>query len=220
MFGQIVSHLLVPLRPQLKFAQAGDEPIVGAGARFSRSISAVLALRMILSRRDSRHRRLRRRISHVLQVRVDAALIEVRRLVGYRGLRPRRDRQPHRLEGVLQLVRIDHGLPYAVWLGGAPCPPRYMEVVYSRTAARARPGTLRRNDPPPGRSAVQSGGSLPSLKPGEILGAGALADRAALSPLAAGVAFGSGLAPRPPRASLKPRATERGEERAETCRLR
>ena len=32
----------------------------------------------------------------------------------------------------------------------------------------------------------RSGGSLPSLKPGEILGAGALADRARLSALAEG----------------------------------
>jgi hypothetical protein len=36
----------------------------------------------------------------------------------------------------------------------------------------------------------RSGGSLPSLKPGEILGAGALAGRARLSALAAGGAFG------------------------------
>jgi hypothetical protein len=36
----------------------------------------------------------------------------------------------------------------------------------------------------------RSGGSLPSLKPGEILGAGALADRAPLSTFAAGGAFG------------------------------
>ena len=36
----------------------------------------------------------------------------------------------------------------------------------------------------------RSGGSLPSLKPGEVFGAGALADRARLSALAGGGPFG------------------------------
>jgi hypothetical protein len=46
-------------------------------------------------------------------------------------------------------------------------------------------------DPRRRRSAVRR--QLPSLKPGEILGAVALADRARLSTLAAGGAFGSGV---------------------------
>jgi hypothetical protein len=79
----------------------------------------------------------------------------------------------------------------------------------------------------------RSGGSLPSLKPGEILGAGALADRVRLLALAGGSAFGSGAgfgafkgafcafdfrsAPRPP-ACPAPRGADRGAGRGDNGR--
>src|SRR3984885_8412809 len=79
---------------------------------------------------------------------------------------------------------------------------------------------------------ARSGGNLPSLKPGEILGAGALADRVRLSALAGAAAFGCGAPPlsadadfphRPPsprRASPAPRATGRGVGRGDIGRVR
>jgi hypothetical protein len=54
---------------------------------------------------------------------------------------------------------------------------------------------------------LRSGGSLPSLKPGEILGAGALADRGCLSALAGGGAFGSVTQVPRPRSDDPPIAT-------------